>query len=70
MQQKFIESVEAAYKTHDGFDWFEYAMNELPNCFAKGFIHAKMLGLVGSFNISRYMVKVSLLMWAKYDIWK
>lgn len=62
MQQKFIESVEAAYKTHDGFDWFEYAINELPYCYAKGYLEAKMLGLIG---FSKNMAKVSLLILQK-----
>lgn len=69
MQQKFIESVEAAYKTHDGFGWFGSVLGVLPNCYAKGYIECKLGSLVTETK-SREVVRISMLEWAKYDIWK
>lgn len=69
MRQKFIESVEAAYLDNPNFDWFEYAMEVLPNSYAKGYIEAKLEQLC-NYTDDRNIIKISLLEWAKYDIWK
>ena len=69
MRQRFIDSVEAAYMAHDSFGWFGSAIFDLPNCYAKGYIVGKLESLVKETNI-RSVIKISLLEWAKYDIWK
>lgn len=70
LQQKFIDSVEAAYLDNPNFDWFSSSLFDLPNCYAKGYLTAKLDSLFREKSANKAVVKVSLLEWAKYDIWK
>jgi hypothetical protein len=70
MRQEFIDCIEKSYEDSKDFDWFSSTLFGLPNCYAKGYLVAKTDSLFREKSANKSVVKVSLLEWAKYDIWK